>query len=579
MKKYLLSAALLLLPLFGSAEIVSRQRAAEYAALRFGCQPEFVWDGTSSSAETPSFYVFNSPRGGWVIISAEDAGEPLIGYSNSGAFKVEGMPVNMKSWLDSRRLEVKEIRKSGFKQNPAMRERWENFALRTKGATEVLLKTAEWDQVSPYNAKCFFDNKYSYVGCVATAMAIVLHYHKWPEQGKGTIGSYTTRTNGYSIPSSTIDDHIYYWELMPTDTRGMNSAPEVLRDNVCQLMYDCATMVQMDFTPNGSGAYSSDVRAALVGHMSYDASATYIERAAVQSDSEWLMIIKEEIDNNRPILYSAVDVNGNGGHEFVLDGYDSNMNVHFNWGWSGENNGYFNINNLNPSIFAFNKYHDMLYSLIPVGGKPSEKKASIALYGTGSAGSLQVASGEVRKGEEFKIKKFKILNTGADSYDGKVKAVIIDRNGEIKETIGEEIEIKLASFRYGALTEDYPCKFESDIKYGDVISLVFSDKENWKIVGTYDDTGKSSVKKEIPVCEQAFIRPPKSTNVGEMFYFELIASKREVSSVKFLYDGLEVNAGAFVILKEGAHIVDAEITYADGKAETVRRTFTSSVQP
>lgn len=37
-----------------------------------------------------------------------------------------------------------------------------------------------------------------------------------------------------------------------------------------------------------------------------------------------------------------------GGHAFVCDGYDGNGLFHFNWGWSGNGDGYYSLSVLNP---------------------------------------------------------------------------------------------------------------------------------------------------------------------------------------------------------------------------------------
>jgi len=218
--------------------------------------------------------------------------------------------------------------------------------------------------------------------------------------------------------------------------------------------------------------------------------------------------------------------------------------------------------------------------LTPKGGTPIEVKSNMSLYGKGAAGSLQIATGQAVKGQNFSLKAFSILNAGSAKYTGTVQAVILDKDGNIKEAIGDTIKIEeLGSFYYCTLTENYPCRFTSDIKYGDVITLVYSDKDTWKTIGIYDASGKNELKKEVPVCKYAFIRPPKDPKVGDTFCFELIPSTREISSTKFSYDGAETKQGAFVVLTEGPHIVEAEVTYSDGKIETLRRCFTAAVQP
>lgn len=75
-----------------------------------------------------------------------------------------------------------------------------------------------------------------------------------------------------------------------------------------------------------------------------------------------MKMVYQEIDAQRPILYTGVDAT-NGGHAFVLDGYDSDGLVHINWGWNGSEDGYFDIAKLNPANYAFSLQQGMIVGL------------------------------------------------------------------------------------------------------------------------------------------------------------------------------------------------------------------------
>ena len=76
-----------------------------------------------------------------------------------------------------------------------------------------------------------------------------------------------------------------------------------------------------------------------------------VNRSSYSTDA-WNLLIKTELDRLRPVYYNGQG--DAGGHAFVCDGYDANNYFHFNWGWSGSNNGYFLLSNLNPSTYEFN---------------------------------------------------------------------------------------------------------------------------------------------------------------------------------------------------------------------------------
>ncbi|MBQ4005956.1 MAG: C10 family peptidase [Muribaculaceae bacterium] len=50
-------------------------------------------------------------------------------------------------------------------------------------------------------------------------------------------------------------------------------------------------------------------------------------------------MIVDELNASRPVMYAGQA--SDGGHEFICDGYNSEGYFHFNWGWSGNSNGYF----------------------------------------------------------------------------------------------------------------------------------------------------------------------------------------------------------------------------------------------
>jgi hypothetical protein len=125
---------------------------------------------------------------------------------------------------------------------------------------------------------------------------------------------------------------------------GGSSSTQV--DAVATLLYHTGVSVDMDYGPGVSLAYPSNVPGALKTYFGYK-EADYYERSDY-SDSQWATNLKTELDAGRPLFYGGFDVYGYGGHAFVLDGYDTSGYYHFNWGWSGYQNGYYTINNLTP---------------------------------------------------------------------------------------------------------------------------------------------------------------------------------------------------------------------------------------
>ena len=91
------------------------------------------------------------------------------------------------------------------------------------------------------------------------------------------------------------------------------------------------------------------------------------------NDDDWTAMIKEELDKKRPILYGGASEEG--GHSFICDGYDDAGYFHFNWGWSGENDGYFLLSRLKPGSggaggggYDFSEDQDVIIGIVPDKG-------------------------------------------------------------------------------------------------------------------------------------------------------------------------------------------------------------------
>ena len=180
-----------------------------------------------------------------------------------------------------------------------------------------------------------------YTGCVATALAQVINYHKYPTSTVAAIPEYTSNSRSITMPEigiTTID-----WANMLDDYSGRTTADQ--QNAVAQLMLLCGQAVEMDYTSEGSGAYTAlDVRA-LQTYFGFSKTTRIIERNSCTTDT-WMSLLYDELANNRPVLYSGASTGG--GHAFVVDGIDSDGLFHINWGWGGYCDGYFQISVLNP---------------------------------------------------------------------------------------------------------------------------------------------------------------------------------------------------------------------------------------
>ena len=94
-------------------------------------------------------------------------------------------------------------------------------------------------------------------------------------------------------------------------------------------MKACGVAAQMDYAST-SNTSCEELMQGMVEYLGYAPSA-YVTFRSFYSSEEWMNLIKTELSAKRPVQYNGQDA-VNGGHGFVIDGYDSDDLVHVNWG-------------------------------------------------------------------------------------------------------------------------------------------------------------------------------------------------------------------------------------------------------
>ena len=303
-----------------------------------GSKLKHVYTAVESNGKN-SFYTFNVGDGnGFVIVAADDRAYDILGYSDTGRFEYDRLSPEMKGWLENYSEQISYIRKNNIQVDKAETE--------TLGRSVApLLGDIKWSQDAPYNEMCpaYDINTRCATGCVATAMAQVMYYNRWPEKGRGS-NTYSPSILGGMSLTADFGNTTYDWNSMtPTYSSASSKAS---RDAVALLMLHCGISVNMEYY-SSSGAGSEPVAPALFNYFNYDKGIAYRTRDRY-SNAEWESIIRNELDNGRPMV--ALGRSSAGGHAFVFDGYDENGLVHVNWGWAGMSNGYFRTTALTPAM-------------------------------------------------------------------------------------------------------------------------------------------------------------------------------------------------------------------------------------
>ena len=344
---------------------------------------------TSATGEA-LYYAFNmNSNDGFVIITADDAARPIIGYATERQFVVPEERTNAGFWIKSRAKEIMAIKEAKIEATDDIIQEWKgNFTAAnqanrlsqgvntvTTASVAPLVKTT-WNQPTPYNASCpGTGSNQAITGCVATAMAQIMKYWSYPTKGTSSSSYCDCTSSGYSTQYGTLSANYaattYSWNAMPLNVTSPNSA-------VATLIYQCGVSVQMDYGPNESSSYmitaddgTACSQIAYVKYFGYNSSSIQGLKMANYSTSAWANLLETELTNNRPIQYVGDDAS-KGGHSWVCDGFDGSGNFHMNWGWSGADDGFFPLTNLTTGTgsYAFNpvKTQEALIGIEPPAG-------------------------------------------------------------------------------------------------------------------------------------------------------------------------------------------------------------------
>lgn len=422
-----------------------------------------------TASPSDAYYVFNNDAGGFVIIAGDDAVTPVLGYTSTGSFDAENLPDGLKDLLKSYERQIAALGDNYVANQTATRAAFTG---------ENLLKTAEWNQMAPFNK--YTPNNYV-TGCVATAGAIVMKHHGYPAKGTGS-HSYTW--NGQTLTANF--EHDYDWASMPAKYDGTNDAAF---DGVARLMADLGVAVEMQYAKNGSGAYIGDMISALQTYFGYS-KLTHLESIDDMEAEAWNAKLRGEIDANRPILYSASDASA-GGHSFIIDGY-KNESFSVNWGWGGYCNGFYQIGALNPESAGKptgDKYN--LGQTAVIGLQPSDGTEKISgmgfLTNVGGLKMLNMNITDVKKGQNGVIFCAPIGNTGDQPYTGEVAVALMNAKGEMREIVSSSSQTfnNLSSGSY------YPYLYfnfasKVDAEPGDYLAIVAKENGSSEYIELYN---------------------------------------------------------------------------------------------
>ena len=306
------------------------------------------------------YYMVDLGDAGWVLVSGDDVVKPVLAFSFENSMSPES------TWNDAARYLLQFYRQgiTSAIRNPQLKRdgRWDRPELPTvtkavSAAPVTPFINVKWNQSGGWNMFCPVDEAgpsgHAYVGCVAVAMAQAMSVYEYPARPKG-IKSYLHDVYGSIAVNYNLADPYEWNKMSATSPDSFNAI----------LLYHLAVSVEMDFGPDESGAYVRNAGSALQQYFSYPQSVKFKDRYA--DDQQWDALLIDELTAGRPIIYRGV--NDDGGHAWNLDGYydmSGTAYYHMNFGWSGSQNAYYTLDNIDPLSSPFDGGQGALIGIAP----------------------------------------------------------------------------------------------------------------------------------------------------------------------------------------------------------------------
>lgn len=372
MKKYIVLTMMLVLSVVAGAESITRQQAEQLARQFITKQGMY---GALSQAEPHQararallkgssqdgcYYVFNiGTNEGFVIVSGDDRTSAVLGYSDKGSFDMDRLPSNVAAWLEGYADQIRYLRKKASAEPTAPVSVRSDAPLMTMTRAPWAVKkeprpaispmiTSKWDQFSPFNDLCpVVDGQHCVTGCIATALAQIMYYHKWPQAATTEIPGYTVKGKSVSYPG--LPATTFNWAAMTDNPASGTPAG----DAVAVLLQYCSYGCKADFGIDNTSIYNNEPENALKNYFGYGSGVKYVERG-IYKDDDWEELIYTELAAQRPVIYTGqsyiAELDDYAGHAFVVHGYkDGYYAVNWGWGQSVTVDGYYKLDALDPA--------------------------------------------------------------------------------------------------------------------------------------------------------------------------------------------------------------------------------------
>lgn len=332
----------------------------------------------------PAYYIVYLRPTGFVIVSADNLVEPIIGFADDGTFDdsiQNPLGVLVTQDMKSRLAEVRDgqsqqsgIRAFTISESQSKWGRYISLAETSGGRISAFglysisdlrvapLIKSKWAQLDVCNRFCYnyyTPNNYP-CGCVATSIAQLMHYYQYPTTGIGK-QDFTIKVDGKKRTAYTMGGDgkgsAYNWSNMPPAPDCTTS--DVQLRAIGALCYDAGISAYMEYAADGSSSDALSAKEALITTFKY-ANAIKGYNQSFNIGSGLAVMINPNLDYGNPVMLGIW--RRQSGHAVICDGYgynDSTLYHHLNMGWAGSDDAWYNL----PKIDAYNVYTSVIACL------------------------------------------------------------------------------------------------------------------------------------------------------------------------------------------------------------------------
>jgi hypothetical protein len=375
------------------------------------------------NSEKPLYYIVYLEPEGYVIVSADDLIEPIVGLVMHGDFDpspenplgalvsrdLPGRLAHVQKRISAAQIQGKEFAAQGLLKSA--QSKW-NFLLsinnvylyEESGVSSISdvrvspFVQSRWGQSYEGSSPCYnyyteWSNVYYPSGCVATAMAQLMRYHSFPTAGVGTT-AYEIAVAGTSrsenLRGGDGSGGPYNWSSMTLDPDA--STDTTARRAIGALTHDAGVSVNMEYTTGSSASDTLDAADALIDAFYYNNALRGYNSANNIPGPKLNLMLNPNLDANFPVIIGITGPAG--GHAVVIDGYGYNFSTlyhHLNMGWSGNDDAWYNLPDIDSDT-PFTTVYKCVYNVYTSGTGEIISGRVLNLSGNPVAGATVTAT-------------------------------------------------------------------------------------------------------------------------------------------------------------------------------------------